>query len=99
VGVVPQTIINSKYAADLGTIEELREKGISYVIVSRGVYGKFIDDTGGSGRSAKFQKRRAFYERLLREGEPVFDRDRGTVIYLHPGLRVYRLIRLPGGSA
>ena len=90
---------DSQNRSAIGTIEELRKKGISYVIVSRGVYGKFIDDAGGSARSAKFQKRRAFYERLLREGELVFDRDRGTVVYLHPGLRVYRLMRLPGGSA
>jgi 4-amino-4-deoxy-L-arabinose transferase-like glycosyltransferase len=57
VGVVPQRIVSAKkYVADLGTIEELREQGISYVVVSRGVYGKFIDARGGAERSAKFQK-------------------------------------------
>lgn len=92
VGVVPQTIISAKYAADLGTIEELRAKGVSYVIVSRGVYGKFVDDIhAGKPRSEKFTRRRTFYERLLRESDLLFERDRGTVIYLHPGLRVYKL--------
>jgi hypothetical protein len=92
VGVVPQTILSGKkYAADLGTIDELRARGVTHVIVSSGVYGKFVEEGASSKpRSLEFRKRQAFYERLLRE-EPLFERERGTVIYLHPGLRVYRL--------
>ena len=38
-----------------------------------------------------FLRAKAFYEELLRDGEPLFERDRGTVIYLHPGIRVYAI--------
>ena len=40
---------------------------------------------------AEFARRKAFYERLFREGKMVFERERGTVLYLHPGIRVYQI--------
>jgi hypothetical protein len=43
------------------------------------------------GERADFERRKAFYESLLRDGELLWERDRGTVIYLHPGIRIYRL--------
>ena len=98
---VPQKIVTprsfglkgSDFVADLGTIEELQAKGITHVAVSEGDYGKFFL-TGlrpqASAQSA-FDRRREFYDRLFRECEIVFERERGTVIYLHPGIRVYRL--------
>jgi hypothetical protein len=94
VGVIPQKVLAKRYAADLGTLEELREKGVTHVAVSESDYGKFFLSSlrPKPGDAEKFQKRKAFYERLLREGKLVFSRDRGTVIYLHPGIRVYQLV-------
>jgi hypothetical protein len=87
---VPQKLMVSKYAADLGTIDQLRGQGVSYVVVSENSYGRYFrtgiqvkEEKGG-----KFAKDRAFYEALFRE-EPIFERERHTVIYLHPGIRVY----------
>ena len=99
-GVVPQKVINRdtagetvRFAADIGTIDELKKRGVTHVAVSESDYGRFFlrglkpQESG----KADFQRRKAFYERLLREEKLVFDNDRGTVIYLHPGIRVYEL--------
>jgi hypothetical protein len=91
---IPQKLLVSKLAADLGTLEELRAKGVTHVAVSESSYGRFF--RGGlrakDESSSGFNRGRAFYERLFREGTRVFDRERGTVIYLHPGIIVYRIV-------
>jgi hypothetical protein len=88
---MPQKIIARRYAADLGTIDELRKKGVTHIAVSESDYGGFLLDSvhPRKGESADFTRRKAFYEELLRDGTPIFLRDRGTVLYLHPGLRLY----------
>ena len=62
-------------------------------MVSETSYGRFFrgDLHAKESGDAKYQRGKAFYEQLIREGELLFERDRGTVIYLHPGIRVYRL--------
>jgi hypothetical protein len=93
---LPQKLLVSKYAADIGTIDQLRAQGVSYVVVSENSYGRYFrtgvqvkEEKGG-----KFANDRAFYEALFRE-EPLFERERRTVIYLHPGIRVYRIPATP----
>jgi hypothetical protein len=90
---VPQKLVISKLAADKGTLDEIREEGGTHVAVSESSYGRFFrKDLRSKDLSQKnFLKAKAFYEELLRNGELLFERDRGTVIYLHPGIRVYRL--------
>jgi hypothetical protein len=63
------------------------------VIVSETDYGKYFRRNlrPKKGEEGKFSQSRQFYERLFREGELLEEWDRGTVIYLHPGIRVYRL--------
>jgi len=88
-----QKILGGRFAADEGTVAEQRAKGVTHVAVSESDYGRFFlrDLRPRAGEEEKFAQRKAFYEELLRDGERVFGRDRGTVLYLHPGLRVYRL--------
>ena len=90
---VTQKLLVSKLAADFGTIEELHGMGVNYVVVSESSYGKFFrsDLRAKDDKDQKYTAGRAFYEHLLREEEPLFDRERGTVIYLHPGIRVYAM--------
>lgn len=90
---VPQKVLGGGFAADHGTIAEQRAKGVTHVAVSESDYGRFFlrDLRPRAGQEEVFAQRKAFYEELLRNGEEVFGRDRGTVLYLHPGLRVYRL--------
>ncbi len=92
-GTVPQKIIAKKYAADVGTIAALRVRGVTHVAVSASDYeGFFREGVRAKKNDEKsFEHRKAFYEELLRDGELVFARERGTVLYLHPGLRLYRL--------
>ncbi len=93
-GAIPQKVIAERFAADVGAFEELRSKGVTHVAVSESDYGRFFLKglRPQEGERADFERRKAFYETLLRDGELLFERDRGTVIYLHPGVRVYRLI-------
>jgi hypothetical protein len=95
-GVIPQKVITARFVADLGTREELLAKGVTHVVVSESDYGRFFLPSlrPQRGERADFERRKAFYEGLLRDEELLFERERGTVIYLHPGIRVYRLTGL-----
>ena len=90
---IPQKVIASKFAADLGTNEQLLAQGITHVAVSESDYGRFFRKSlrPKKGEEAEFARRKTFYERLFREGKMVFERERGTVLYLHPGIRVYQI--------
>ncbi len=92
-GLVPQKILRGRFAADFGELSELRGKGITHVAVSESDYGKFFLESlrPQTGELPDFERRKTFYEELFREGALLWERDRGTVIYLHPGIRVYRL--------
>ena len=90
---LPQKILAERYVADLGTMEVLRARGVTHLAVSESDYGRFLL-TGSipqKGGAEDFARRKAFYETLLRDGKPIFQRERGTVLYLHPGIRLYRL--------
>ena len=91
---IPQKVLGGHFAADHGTFAAQRARGVTHVAVSESDYGRFFLRGLGPqpGKEEEFVRRKAFYEELLRDGgEPLFRRDRGTVLYLHPGLRVYRL--------
>lgn len=99
-GVIPQKIVTprgfgvkSDFVADIGPLEDMLAKGITHVVVSESDYGKFFLASlrPQSSEQSAFERRREFYDRLFRECDLVFERERGTVIYLHPGIRVYRL--------
>jgi hypothetical protein len=88
-----QRVMGKKYAASLGTLDDLRGKGVTHVIVSESNYGRYFRRSlrPQEGFEAGFARHREFYERLFRDGELLWKRDYGTVIYLHPGIRVHRL--------
>jgi 4-amino-4-deoxy-L-arabinose transferase-like glycosyltransferase len=83
----------ARYAADYGTIETLRREGVRYVVVARTDYGRFFlrslrpkaDDR------MEFEQAKQFYESLFASANKVWTRDRGPVLYLHPGLEIYDL--------
>lgn len=83
----------SEYAADLGSLEKLHSEGVDYIIVSKSTYGRF--ERGGfrpkAGGEDDAERRRAFYTELLRSYEPVWSRPRSEVIYLHPGIEIFRI--------
>ena len=96
---LPQTILAKKFAADVGTIDALRKMGVTHVAVSETDYGRFFLSgvRPRKDEAVDFERRKAFYTELLRDGDLIFQRERGTVLYLHPGIRLYRMP--PGGGA
>ncbi|HET6408720.1 MAG TPA: hypothetical protein VFG14_12620, partial [Chthoniobacteraceae bacterium] len=67
--------------------------GITHVIISESDYGRYFRKSlkPQKGAESKFAESRKFYERLRHEGELLREWKRGTVIYLHPGIEIYRL--------
>ncbi len=92
-GAIPQRVVAEKFAADLGSLDEMRSKGITHVAVSESDYGRFFRESlrPKAGEEEDFSRRRAVYRTLFEKGELVFERKRGTMLYLHPGIRVYRI--------
>jgi hypothetical protein len=92
-GIIPQKVIARRYAADFAPLDQLKASGITHVIVSETDYGKYFRRSlrPQKGEEGKFAKSREFYDRLFKQAELLEEWDRGTVIYLHPGIRVYRL--------
>lgn len=90
---LPQRIMGGRFAADHGTVAEQRARGVTHVAISRSDYERFFLPglRPRAGEEKEFARRRAFYEELRKVGKVVFDLPRGTVLYLHPGLEVYRL--------
>jgi hypothetical protein len=91
---LPQTIVaGDRYAADFGDLDALRAEGFTHVAVTESNYGRFFlaSLVPKDGQRAEHERHRSFYERLFREGSLLFELPKGTVIYLHPGLRLYRL--------
>ena len=90
--LLAQRAMETPFAADLGdTPQALAGKGIRYVVVSESNYGIFFRKATTGRLTPEMQRKRAFYVALFKDYQPVWERERGTVIYLHPGLRVYRL--------
>lgn len=84
--VLPNPLLapDERYVADLGTIAELRAKGVTHIVVCEADYHTALE------RSAK-TKQRAFYEDLFAHYPRVWERPSGPLAYLQPGLRVYEL--------
>jgi hypothetical protein len=89
--LLPQRVIETKYMADLAaTPAALAAQGISYIVVSESDYGIFFRKAATGHLTPEMQRKREFYE-ALRNLKPLWERPRGAGIYLHPGLRVYRV--------
>jgi hypothetical protein len=88
-----QKILARKFAADVGSIEELRKMGVTHVAISETDYGRFFLNGVRPKKDevTDFERRKAFYAEILRAGDLLFQRDRGTVLYLHPGVRLYAM--------
>ena len=88
--LLPQRVVETKYAADLGaTPQAVAAGGIQYVVVSESDYGVFFRKAAAGHLSQELQRKREFHVALFRDYKPVWVRRRGTGIYLHPGLEVY----------
>jgi len=90
--LLPQRVIEARFATDLGpTPAALAAKGINYVVVSESDYGVYFRKAADAHLAPSLERKRQFYETLFKDYQPLWERPRGTGIYLHPGLRIYRL--------
>ncbi len=95
---IPQRVDDQFFAADAGTLAEMQRKGIRYVAVSQGDYGRFFLKTHKprAGETDDFERRKKFYEELFSVGTLIWESPSGQLQYLQPAIKLYRL---PEGEA
>jgi len=88
-----QNVVGKLFAADVGTIEELRARGIEYVAVSEGDYGRFFLKTHKPRESerADYERCHKFYKQLFAEGTLIWECPAGALQYLQPAIKFYHL--------
>lgn len=80
------------FAADLGTVDELIQRGITHVLISYDVHHRFVDgSTAPQHRDVEFHRRERFYRDLLQRGKVVWESPAQNPKPLHPGLRLIGL--------
>ena len=108
---LPQRILHAESAADLGTLPELRAKGVTHVAVDSATFTRFDTLTPQKSAKGQFALRKAFYASLgvLQGTSPmpglrqVWAAPLGVNIYLQPGIRLYDITAVepatvPSGS-
>lgn len=90
---VPQHVYSADFAADFGPLETLRSWGQVYVVVSPKTYDRFFSSSlkPGAKEKALFDWRKAFYAELFAQGELMLKLPSRGIVYLQPGLLLYRL--------
>jgi len=88
-----QPLLGKLFAADVGTIEELRTRGIHYVAVSEGDYGRYFltTHTAKDDEKADYDRRKAFYQQLFAQGKLIWECKAGENLYLQPSIKLYYL--------
>jgi hypothetical protein len=88
-----QQVRGARFAADLGSLDELRGAGITHVATTDSQPKVFLKEEVSAAQrdDATFRRRREFYLRLLKEGRLVWSRETGNVGVLNPGLRLYEI--------
>jgi hypothetical protein len=82
---VPQRTVKAKrFVSDLGSLERLRELGITHVVVAEYAWGNVFKRKERPGSRAG--ERRQVYEELFAKGQLLWERERGNLLYIHPGL-------------
>jgi 4-amino-4-deoxy-L-arabinose transferase-like glycosyltransferase len=91
-----QKVIGGKAASDLGPFDHLAALGVTNAAVSESTYGRYFLKMRPTGKkAATFDDAKIFYTTLFAQGKLLWERPRGTVIYLHPGIRLYQLPSAP----
>lgn len=90
---VPQKIYSPNFASELGSFDELRANGVTHVAICKQSYGRYFKDETRPREGAKtaFDERREFYARVLEEGTLEKEWPPGTISYLQPGIKLFRI--------
>jgi hypothetical protein len=80
----------SFFSADLGTPDQLRARGIRYVLISRDVYHRYADANLRPAKpSEEFDRRHAFYSGVIATCPLLWKAKGRDPKSLHPGLELY----------
>jgi len=92
-GKLTQQFVGKLFAADFAPYEELSQKGVRYVAVSEGDYGRFFQERLRPRDEARdaYERRRRFYETLFSSGRLLWQCPPGDLSYLQPELRLYEI--------
>ncbi len=90
---IPQKVVGKLFAADVGPLDELPARGIHYVAIAEGDYGRFFLKTHSAraGERGEYDRRRAFYETLRSKATLIWKCDSGPQQYLQPRIELYKL--------
>ena len=92
--LLPQKIEREEFAADLGSLQELRARGVTHVAICRSTYERFLSGFKPSDKvKADFDRRKAFYDQVRQECKLVWGSKPGAVIYTQPGLSLYDITK------
>ncbi len=88
---LPNPIAGKLFAADVGTLAELRDREITLIAVAEGDYGRFFRDKlkPTDAGAAEFARRKAFYEELFDSGTLLLDSPPGQLQYLQPHIQLW----------
>ena len=81
-----QQVLGAKQAADLGSLAELRARGVTHLALSRRAYGPYFATDQIIKDQDVVAARRGFYQTALERGRVLREWKKGQVIYLQPGL-------------
>ncbi|GAT35388.1 dolichyl-phosphate-mannose-protein mannosyltransferase [Terrimicrobium sacchariphilum] len=90
---VDQKILGKLFAADVGTIDELRAQDIRYIAVANDDYNRFFLKTHKPKAEdrTEYERRKAFYQQLFAEGTLLWQCPSGPQQYLQPAIKFYYL--------
>jgi hypothetical protein len=81
-----QTVLGARHAPDLGSLPELRARGVTHLALCERTYGRFFAADRVVTDEASVAARRAFYRTALERGRVVRRWEQGRVTHLQPGL-------------
>ncbi len=89
---VPQTVYSPNFASEVGTLEQLRNNGVTHVAICKSSYGRYFKNETKPRDSVKtgFDRQREFYAEVL-ETDLVKAWPPGKISYLQPGIKLFRI--------
>jgi hypothetical protein len=83
---LPQKVIGAKQACDLGSLAELRARGVTHLVLNAKTYGRYFQPGQIVKDADIVTARRAFYQTALERGRVLHEWKLGRVRHFQPGL-------------
>jgi hypothetical protein len=89
-----QTVLGARQASDLGTLAELRARGVTHLALCEKTYRRYFATDRVAIDPAYVERQRAFYRTALERGRVLRQWEQGKVTYLQPGLALVDISEL-----